>query len=122
MKHPKFLPSKTSSRLATAQGSSLINYGNIQLLLLPTRTVEQNKLLNKPFKQTFHITDIKHNIIGKPFFTKYIPTIVVLNSILHIKDYYTRMNKTSLTFFQKLNKKLPYFPNFTLCTTENENT
>ena len=53
MKHPKFLPSKTSSRLATAQGSSLINYGKIQLLLFPTRTREQNKLLNKPFNIHF---------------------------------------------------------------------
>ena len=45
----------------------LVNYGKIQLFLVPTRTMEQNKILNKPFKPTFHITDIKHNIIGIPF-------------------------------------------------------
>ena len=73
--HPNLQPLKTSSKLATAQGSTLINYGNIQLSLVPTRTMEQYKILNKPFKQTFHITDIKHNIIGIPFITKYIPTI-----------------------------------------------
>ena len=52
--------------------------------------MEQNKIPNKPFKQTFHITDIKHNIIGIKFITKYIPTIYILNSKLHIKDNYTR--------------------------------
>ena len=54
----KLMPLKTTSRLATAQGSTLI-YGKIQLFLNPTKTMEQNKLLNKPFKQTFHITDMK---------------------------------------------------------------
>ena len=73
--HPKLTPLETSSKLATAQGSTLVNYGKIQLFLLPTRTMEQNKILNKPFKQIFHITDIKHNIIGIPFISKYIPTI-----------------------------------------------
>ena len=65
--HPKLTPLETSSKLATAQGSTLVNYGKIQLFLLPTRTMEQNKILTKPFKQIFHITDIKHNIIGIPF-------------------------------------------------------
>ena len=55
--------------------------------------MEQNKILNKPFKQIFHITDIKHNIIGKPFITKYITTINILNSKIHIKDKYTKKNK-----------------------------
>ena len=81
--HPNLKPLETSSKLAKAQGSTLINYGNIQLFLVPTRTMEQNKILNKPLKQTFHITDIKHNIIGIPFITKYIPTINILNSKLH---------------------------------------
>ena len=62
--HPKLTPLATSSKLATAQGSTLVNYGKVQLFFLPTRTMEQNKILNKPFKQIFHITDIKHNIIG----------------------------------------------------------
>ena len=90
---------KTASKLATAQGSTLINYGNVPLFLVPTRTMEQNKILNEPFKQTLHITDIKHNIIGIPFINKYIPTIKILKSKLHIKDKYTRMKNTTLTFF-----------------------
>ena len=87
---PNLTPLEISSKLATAQGSTLVNYGKIQLFLVPTRTMEQNKILNKPFKQTFHITDIKHNIIGIPFITKYIPTINILNSKIHIKDKYTK--------------------------------
>ena len=101
--HPILTPIKTASKLATAQGSTLINYGKIQLFLVPTRTMEQNKILIKPSKQTFHIKDIKHNIIGIPFITKYILTISILNSKLHIKDKYTRAKNTSLTFFQRLN-------------------
>ena len=83
---PKLTPLATSSKLATAQRSTLVNYGKIQLFLLPTRNMEQNKILNKPIKQIFHITDIKHNIIGIPFISKYIPTINILNSKLLIKD------------------------------------
>ena len=75
--HPKLTPVKTTSRLATAQGSTLTNYGKIPFFLVPTKTMEQNKLLNKPFKQIFHITDKKHNSIGIPFITKYIPTIKI---------------------------------------------
>ena len=44
--------------------------------------MEQNKLLNKLFKQTYQITDIKHKNAGILFITKYIPTINVLNSKL----------------------------------------
>ena len=76
--HPTLISIKTASKLATAQGSTLINYGKIQLFLDPTKTMEQNKILNKPFKQTFHITDIKHNIIGIPFITKYVPTTNII--------------------------------------------
>ena len=89
--HPKLKPLETSSKLATAQGSTLINYGKIQLVLVPKRTMEQNKILNKPFKQTFHITDIKHYIIGIPFIIKYIPTINIINSKLHKKNNYKKM-------------------------------
>ena len=110
--HPKLTPLETSSKLATAQGSTLINYGKIQLFLLPTRTMEQNKILTKPFKQIFHITDIKHNIIGIPFISKYIPTINILNSKILIKDKYTKTKDTSLTFFQRLNKQPPFFSKF----------
>ena len=53
--HPNLTPIETSSKLATAQGSILVTYGKIKLFLLPTRTMEQNKILNKPFKQTFHL-------------------------------------------------------------------
>ena len=119
--HPNLTPLETSSNLAAAQGSTLVNYGKIQLFLVPTRTMEQNKILNKPFKQTFHITDIKHNIIGIPFITKYTPTINILNSKIHIKDKYTKTKKTALTFFQKLNKQPPFFQSFTLFIIKNEN-
>ena len=109
---PKLTPLATSSNLATAQGSTLVNYGKIQLFLLPTRTLEQNKILNKPFKQIFHITDIKHNIIGIPFISKYKPIINILNSIILIKDKYTKTKNTALTFFQRLNKQPPFFSKF----------
>ena len=67
--------------------------------------MEQNKFLRKPFKQTFHITDKKHNIVGKRFITKYIPTINILNSKIQIKDKNTRVKNTLLTFFKRLNKQ-----------------
>ena len=41
--HPKLTPLATSSKLATAQGSTIVNYGKVQLFLLPTRTMEQKK-------------------------------------------------------------------------------
>ena len=110
--HPKLTPLATSSKLATAQGSTLVNYGKIQLFLLPTRNMEQNKVLNKPFKQIFHITDIKHKIIGIPFISKYIPTINILNSKTLIKDKYTKTKNTALTFFQRTNKQPPFFSKF----------
>ena len=110
--HPNLTPLETSSKLATAQGSTLVSYGKIQLFLLPTRTLEQNKILNKPFKQIFHITDNKHNIIGIPFITKHIPTINILNSKIHIKDKSTKTKNTALTFFQRLNKQPPFFSKF----------
>ena len=110
--HPILTPMKTASKLATAQGSTLVNCGKIQIFLVPTRTMEQNKILNKPFKQTFHLTELKHNIIGILFITKYIPTINILNSKLHIKVKYKRTKNTSLTFFQRFNKQPPFFSKF----------
>ena len=74
--------------------------------------MEQNKLISRPFKQTFHITDIKQNIIGIQFITTYIPTIYILNKRIHIKDKYTRMKNTALTFFQRKNKQPPFFSKF----------
>ena len=76
------------------------------------QTMEQNKILNKPLKQTFHITDIKHNIIGIPFITKYIPTKNILNRKIHITDKHTKSKSTALTFFQRLNKQPPFFSKF----------
>ena len=75
--------------------------------------MERNKILNKPFKQIFHITDIKHNIIGIPFISKYIPTIIILNSKILIKVKNTKQ-KTQLfqRFFQRLNKQPPFFSKF----------
>ena len=119
--HPKLTPVKTTSRLATAQGSTLTNYGKIQLFLVPTKTMEQNKLLNKPFKQTFHITDIKPINIGIPFITKYIPTNNILDSKINIKDKYTRMQNTALTFFQRMNKQPSFFQSFTPFIMKKEN-
>ena len=74
--------------------------------------MEQNKILNKPFKQIFYTTDIKQNIIGTPFLSKYIPTINILNSKILIKDKYTKTKNTALTFFQRLNKQPPFFSKF----------
>ena len=44
--------------------------------------------------------------------TKYIPTIIILNSRIHIQDKYTRMKNKLLTFFQRLNKQPPFFSKF----------
>ena len=74
--------------------------------------MEQNKILSKPFKQIFHITDIKHNINGIPFISTYIPTINILNSKKLIKDKYPKTKNTALTFFQRLNKQPPFFSKF----------
>ena len=74
--------------------------------------MEQNKLLNNQFKQTIHITDIKHNIIGIPFITKYIPNIKLLDSKIIMKDNYIRMQNTALTFFQRMNNYATFFSKF----------
>ena len=84
----------------------------IQLFFVPARTMEQIKLLSKPFKRTFHITDIKRKIIGIPFITKYIPTKKFLNSRIHKKDKHTRLKNRALTFFQRINKQPPLFSKF----------
>ena len=110
--HPNLIPIKTAIKLAKTQRSTLINHGKIQFFLIPTRTMEQNKILTKPFKQTFHITDMKHNIIGILFITKYIPTKNILNSKIQVKNKYTRMKNTALTFFQRLYKQPPFFSKF----------
>ena len=65
--------------------------------------------MSKPFKHIFHITDIKHNSIGIPIITKFIPTINILNSKIQVKDKYTRMKNTS---FQSINKQSPFFSTF----------
>ena len=63
--------------------------------------MEQINLSRKPFKQMFHIIDIKHGIIGIPLNTKYISTINFFNGKLQIKDTYTKINSTILTFFER---------------------
>ena len=55
---------------------------------------------------------MKHNIIGILFITKYIPTKNILKSKIQVKDKYTRMKNTALTFFQRLNKQPPFFSKF----------
>ena len=116
--HPKLKPFKTTIRLATAQGSILTNYAKNPTFPCSHSNNGKNKLMSKPFKQTFHITDIKHKIIGIPFITKYIPTINILNSRNHIKDKYTRMKNTALISFQRINKQPPFF--FKLYTIYNQ--
>ena len=74
--------------------------------------MEQNKLLNKPFKQIFHITDIKHNTIGISFITKNIPNFNLLDSEINIKDKYTKMQNDALTIFQRMNKQPSFFSKF----------
>ena len=66
--------------------------------------MRQNKLLSKPYKQMFHITEIKNKIVGIPFITKYVPIINILSSKLHIKVKYTRINNISQKNFQRPNK------------------
>ena len=61
--------------------------------------MEQNKLLSKPFKQTFKITDIKHNIIQVPFITKYIPTRTMNQTT---KGLTTAIIKTDLEITHKI--------------------
>ena len=50
--------------------------------------------------------------MGIAFITKYIPTINILNSKIHVKDKYTRMKNTALKFFQRLNKLPAFFAKF----------
>ena len=83
-----------------------------KLYLVPTPTMEQNKLFKKPCKQIFHFRETKHNFVGIPFITKYVSTVNLLNSKLHIKDKQTKINNTSLTFFQRLNNQPPCFSRF----------
>ena len=80
--------------------------------LYPPEQWNKKILMSKPFKQTFHITDIKHNIITIAFITKYIPTISILKIRIHIKDKNTKMKNKALTFFQRINKQPPFFSKF----------
>ena len=109
--HPKLTSVKTASRIATAQGSTLINYKKIQFSLVPAKTMEQNKLLNKPFKQIFQYKN-KKIIDWNSIHHKILPTVNILDSKIKIKDKYTRMQNTALTFFQRMNKQPPFFSKF----------
>ena len=89
-----------------------------QIFLLPTQTMEQNFFLHKRFELVFRITDIKHNIVGIPVITKYIPLLNILKSRIQIKDKYTKLSNTSLTFFRK--KTTPVFQIFTQNRSDNK--
>ena len=89
--------------------------------------MEQKKLSKKTLKQTFHITDIKHNVAGIPFFSKLIPIIVILNSKIQTKEICIQDLKTDHlhSFEDKINNhhfSPNFFPNFTLYITKDENT
>ena len=71
--------------------------------------MEQNEALYKPFEQIFYFTEIKHSTIGIPFITKNVPIINTLISKLDIKEKYTKLGNTSLTFFNRLNEQPPFF-------------
>ena len=64
-----------TSKLATAQGKNLQNYGKIKFQLQPTKTTENYKLLKTFFTDIIYITSKKPNIIGALFITKNIPTV-----------------------------------------------
>ena len=64
----------------------------------------QNKLPSKPFKQMFHITELKNKFNGIPFITEYDPTINILSNKLHMKVKYTKINNKYQNFFQRLKK------------------
>ena len=50
--------------------------------------------------------------MGIPFITKYIPTTTIIDNKINIKDKFTRMHNTALTFFQRMNKRPPFFSKF----------
>ena len=110
--HPKFFASKTSYKLATAQGTNLTKYGKNFQSLIPTRKMEQNKLLLKPFKKILRKTDIKHKISGVPFITKNIPTTNILNSKLQTKEKYLQNLIIHLYYFFKEKINNPIFSKF----------
>ena len=55
---------------------------------------------------------MQNNILGISFFTQYIPTVHILYSKIPIKDKYSRMKNTALTFFERINKQPLFFSNF----------
>ena len=67
---------------------TMFNFQDSQKTPIATKTMEQNKLFSKPFKQTFHITNIKHNIIGIPFNNKYKTIFSIIDSKMNIKSIY----------------------------------
>ena len=82
------------------------------------------KPINTPLHQNWihRRTALIQTTFGKPFISKYIPTINILNSKIHIKDKYTKTKNTALTFFQRLNKQPPFFQNFIPFKINNGNT
>ena len=86
----------------------------IKSYLVPTRTMGQNKLLSKPFKQMFHITEIKNKFVGILFITEYVTTINILSNKLHMKVKYTRIIIKYQQKFQRFNKEHSIFSKFYL--------
>ena len=67
MKYKFYIQISTFEDLKKISYSTRIMFNKfwkIQFFLVTTRTMEQNKQLTKPFKQTFYMTDIKHNTAG----------------------------------------------------------
>ena len=68
-------------------GRELKSYGKIQL----SHTNKDNgtkQFSIETFKQIFQFRDIKNNLIGIPFITKYIPTVNLLKIKVLIKRKY----------------------------------
>ena len=70
----------------------------------PTNKKRNQEFLGMLNFLSMYVYKMKHNIIGIPFITKYIPTTNILGSKNKIKDKYTRLQNTALTFFQRMNK------------------
>ena len=84
-----------ASMLGTAQCISSTSYGKIQFFIISSNETKQKfiETLQTKIPQNRHKT--QHSWL--PFKTKNKPTIIILNSKLHIEDNYTKLKKTSQT-------------------------
>ena len=79
--HTKLSPSKTSSKIATAQCTSLTSFAKYNCPLSQL-DMEHNNLLHTPLRQIFHITYINHKIVGISFLNTFqVLTSLVVNYI-----------------------------------------